>query len=71
MGEILHDIRFLSRGQLVEAKAADLVADYVGGKDAALNAIFGKCMAEFKGKGNPAAIRPILEGKLKVLRERK
>jgi aspartyl-tRNA(Asn)/glutamyl-tRNA(Gln) amidotransferase subunit B len=53
----------------VLAKFPKLVADYVGGKDAVINAIFGKCMAEFKGKGNPAVIRPLLEKKLKALRE--
>jgi SpoVK/Ycf46/Vps4 family AAA+-type ATPase len=30
-GEILHNAGFLKRGQLVEVKAADLVAEYVGG----------------------------------------
>ena len=53
----------------VIAKFPKLVADYVGGKDAVVNAIFGKCMAEFKGKGDPAVIRPILEQKLKALRK--
>jgi aspartyl-tRNA(Asn)/glutamyl-tRNA(Gln) amidotransferase subunit B len=55
----------------VLGKFPKLVADYVGGKDAAINAIFGKCMAEFKGKGDPAVIRPLLEKKLKALREQK
>jgi len=55
----------------VLAKFPKLVADYVGGKDAVINAIFGKCMVEFKGKGDPAAIRPLLEKKLKALREPK
>ena len=49
-------------------KFPKLVADYVGGKDAVVNAIFGKCMVEFKGKGDPAVIRPMLEEKLKKLR---
>ena len=53
----------------VLAKFPKLVADYVGGKDAVVNAIFGKCMAEFKGKGDPAVIRPALEAKLKALRK--
>ncbi|MGD0089266.1 MAG: Asp-tRNA(Asn)/Glu-tRNA(Gln) amidotransferase subunit GatB [Planctomycetota bacterium] len=55
----------------VLAKFPKLVADYVAGKDAVINAIFGKCMAEFKGKGDPAVIRPLLEKKLKGLREQK
>ena len=49
-------------------KFPKLVADFVGGKDAVLNAIFGKCMGEFKGKGDPAVIRPMLEQKLLALR---
>ena len=49
---------------------AYVFADYVSGKDAVINAIFGKCMAEFKGKGDPAVIRPLLETKLKALREK-
>jgi aspartyl-tRNA(Asn)/glutamyl-tRNA(Gln) amidotransferase subunit B len=53
----------------VLAKFPKLVADYVGGKDAVINAIFGKCMAEFKGKGDPGTIRPMLEKKLQALRK--
>ncbi|MFH0938807.1 MAG: Asp-tRNA(Asn)/Glu-tRNA(Gln) amidotransferase subunit GatB [Planctomycetota bacterium] len=53
----------------VLVKYPKLVADYVAGKDAVVNAIFGKCMAEFKGKGDPAAIRPLLDQKLKTLRQ--
>jgi len=55
----------------VLARFPKLVADYAGGKDAVINAIFGKCMAEFKGKGDPALIRPLLEKKLKALREQR
>ncbi len=54
----------------VLARFPKLLADYASGKDAVLNAIFGKCMAEFKGKGDPALIRPLLEKKLKALREK-
>jgi aspartyl-tRNA(Asn)/glutamyl-tRNA(Gln) amidotransferase subunit B len=54
----------------VLGKSPKLVADYVGGKDAVLNAILGKCMAEFKGKGDPAVIRAALEEKLKALRSK-
>ena len=53
----------------VLAKSEKLVQDYAGGKDAALNAIFGACMKAFQGKGNPAVIRPLLEEKAKALRE--
>ncbi len=31
VGEIFHDLGLLKRGQLIEAKAADFVAEYVGG----------------------------------------
>jgi aspartyl-tRNA(Asn)/glutamyl-tRNA(Gln) amidotransferase subunit B len=55
----------------VLAKSQKFVADYVAGKDAVVNAIFGACMKEFKGKGDPAVIRPMLEKKLKALREKK
>ena len=51
-------------------KQTKLLQDYMSGKDAVINAIFGKCMAEFKGKGDPAVIRPALEKKLKELREK-
>ncbi len=53
---------------VVIANEAKLVADYVAGKDAVLNAIFGRCMKALKGQGNPKVIRPILEAKLKALR---
>jgi aspartyl-tRNA(Asn)/glutamyl-tRNA(Gln) amidotransferase subunit B len=53
------------------AKSPKLVADYVGGKDAVINAIFGACMKEFKGKGDPGTIRPLLEKKLLALRDAK
>jgi aspartyl-tRNA(Asn)/glutamyl-tRNA(Gln) amidotransferase subunit B len=53
----------------VLAKFPKLVADYVGGKDVVVNAIFGKCMAEFKGKGDPGTIRPMLEKKLQAMRK--
>jgi len=52
----------------VLAKVPKLVDDYIKGKDAVVNAIFGNCMKEFKGKGDPAVIRPMLEKKLKALR---
>ena len=53
----------------VIAENQKMVADYVGGKDATLNAIFGRCMKAFQGKGNPKVIRPLLEKKLKALRK--
>lgn len=55
----------------VIAKSDKLVKDYLSGKDAVVNAIFGACMKAFQGKGNPAVIRPLLEQKLKQLKEGK
>ncbi|MBQ4515766.1 MAG: Asp-tRNA(Asn)/Glu-tRNA(Gln) amidotransferase subunit GatB [Clostridia bacterium] len=41
------------------------VADYKSGKVKALQAIFGACMKELKGAGDPAMIKALLEEKLK------
>ncbi len=41
------------------------VADYKGGKVKALQALFGACMKELKGAGDPAVIKTLLEEKLK------
>ena len=41
------------------------VADYRSGKEKALQAIFGSCMRELKGAGDPAVIKSLLEKKLK------
>ncbi len=41
------------------------VADFKGGKEKALQAIFGACMRELKGAGDPAVIRAMLLEKLK------
>jgi len=48
----------------IEANAT-AVADYKGGKEKALQAIFGACMRELKGAGDPAVIRTLLIEKLK------
>ncbi|MCK6473567.1 MAG: Asp-tRNA(Asn)/Glu-tRNA(Gln) amidotransferase subunit GatB [Planctomycetes bacterium] len=55
----------------VLAAEAKLVADYMSGKDAVVNALFGRCMKALKGQGNPQVIRPILEQKLKAMRDAK
>jgi aspartyl-tRNA(Asn)/glutamyl-tRNA(Gln) amidotransferase subunit B len=55
----------------VLVKTQKMVDEYVAGKDATLNALFGACMKAFQGKGNPGVIRPILEAKLKAMREAK
>jgi len=41
------------------------VADFKGGKVKALQALFGACMKELKGAGDPGAIKAMLEEKLK------
>ena len=40
------------------------VADYKSGKTKALQAIFGACMRELKGNGDPAVIKELLEAEL-------
>lgn len=41
------------------------VADYKAGKVKALQALFGACMKELKGAGDPAVVKSLLEEKLK------
>jgi aspartyl-tRNA(Asn)/glutamyl-tRNA(Gln) amidotransferase subunit B len=55
----------------VLSRNARLAADFAAGKDATRNAIFGACMKALGGKADPAALRPILEARLKSLREKK
>ena len=43
---------------------AQAVEDYKNGKTKALQALFGACMRELKGAGEPAVIKEILENKL-------
>lgn len=44
IGEIFHDIGLLERGHLVEVKASDLVAEYVGGTVAKTNAVVDRAL---------------------------
>ena len=44
---------------------ANAVEDYKNGKTKALQALFGACMKELKGAGEPAVIKELLESKLK------
>ena len=39
--------------------------DYKNGKEKAKQALFGACMKELKGAGNPAVVKELLENKLK------
>jgi len=41
------------------------VEDYKNGKVKAIQALFGACMKELKGAGDPAVIKELLENKLK------
>ena len=49
----------------VIAENEKAVADYKSGKEKALQAIFGACMRQLKGAGDPAVIKATLEQKLK------
>ncbi len=44
VGEILHDLGLLARGTLIEVKAADLVADHIGGTAIKTNQIIDKAL---------------------------
>ncbi|MBO5200133.1 MAG: Asp-tRNA(Asn)/Glu-tRNA(Gln) amidotransferase subunit GatB [Clostridia bacterium] len=48
----------------VIAENPQAVADYKGGKVKAAGALFGSCMRELKGIGDPAVIKALLEQKL-------
>ena len=43
------------------------VEDFNNGKVKALQALFGACMKELRGAGDPAVIKELLEQKLKAL----
>ncbi len=49
----------------VIAQNEKAVADYKSGKEKALMSIFGACMKELRGAGDPAVIKQLLEEKLK------
>ncbi len=49
----------------VIANNPQAVSDYKGGKVKALQALFGACMKELKGAGDPTVIKEVLENKLK------
>ncbi len=44
------------------------VADYLGGKEKALQSLFGGCMKVLRGKGDPAVIRELLVKEIEKLR---
>lgn len=54
-------------GEIIDKVIASMpgaVADYKAGKVKAMGAIFGGCMKELKGSGDPAVIKTMLEEKL-------
>ena len=52
----------------VIAANSKAVGDYLGGKTKALQSLFGGCMKELKGKGDPAEIRELLVQEIEKLR---
>ena len=50
----------------VIAENEKAVADFKSGKEKALMALFGACMKELRGAGDPAVIKELLEKKLKA-----
>ena len=62
------DSAILDTVKKVIANDPKAVGDYLGGKTKAIQALFGGCMKELKGKGDPASIRAMLESELEKLR---
>ena len=54
--------------QKVIAGNPKAVGDYLGGKEKALQSLFGGCMKELRGKGDPAEIRALLTQEVEKLR---
>ena len=46
----------------------EAVSDYLGGKEKALQALFGLCMKDLHGKGDPSSIREFLTQEVEKLR---
>lgn len=44
IGELFHELGILNRGQLIEAKAADLIAEYVGGTNIKTNQLIDQAL---------------------------
>ena len=53
--------------QQVIADTPAAVADYLGGKTKAFQSLFGGCMKQLKGNGDPQVIKALLEAELKKL----
>ena len=49
----------------VIAENSQAVEDFRNGKVKAMQALFGACMKELRGAGDPAMIKELLESKLK------
>ena len=54
--------------QQVLQENADMVERFLSGNDKVVNAIFGKAMAQLKGKGDPQIVRQVLQAKLDTLK---
>ena len=52
----------------VISENAQAIEDYRNGKEKALEAVFGACMKELKGAGNPQVVKTILESKISKLK---
>ncbi len=52
----------------VIASETKAVSDYLGGKTKALQSLFGSCMKELKGKGDPAIVKVLLEKEIEQFR---
>ena len=52
----------------VISENAQAIEDYRNGKEKALQAVFGACMKELKGAGNPQVVKAILESKISNLK---
>lgn len=61
----LDDSAILDTVKRIIGENEKAVSEYLGGKDKALQAVFGACMREFKGTVSPAKINEILRSEIK------
>ena len=62
-----HKISCLEGLKKVQYTVVNQNEDYKNGKVKAIQALFGSCMKELKGAGDPATIKEILENKMQNL----
>ena len=71
LGKVLHEISLLEDQKHILkeiikiAENEQAVNDFRNGKVKALQALFGACMKELKGAGDPSVIKELLENKMK------